>query len=455
MNKNIKVQDYIKSLLFEYSPVIVPGLGAFTTRYKPAQLNEALGRISPPIKALEFNPQVTVNDGLLVSHIARQLKISESVAELEVKWFVNSLFAVVERDGRTTISGLGEFVADKNGRLIFNPIENLNYSTDTYGLEPIALNDDITTAPAAGIGLSGTVEKREIATTDELHSAKLEADSHKTEEKPSTFADVLLAPPPIVKKEEQTGDGNTLFERLSNSNSGSIATGASLGSILAANNSEEEAKEDEKKRKKGGLGIWAWLLPILMLGLFLLLISQLSSNKPWRERKPFSYIFGTSNKENEVLGDNTARQPVVDNTQPEPENLADSAGQAQPQDTVSTTTGTMPSTGQAMSEEVVLGPNQKMIDGLRVTESQAGEYANANQTKAGYYIVVGSWKNKAKAQEVAAQYNGYGYKTHLLETMTGNIRIGIYGPQDIPTIKQEYALIREKYDPNAWVMRFN
>ncbi len=453
MNKSVKIQEHIKTLLFEYSPVIVPGLGAFTTRYKPAQLNEALGKLSPPVKALEFNPQVTVNDGLLVGHVARQLKVKESVAELEIKWFVNSLFAAVEREGKVKVEGLGDFFTDNSGRLLFTPIENLNYSTDTYGLEPVALREEDTVIPAAGVGISGLGEKKDVP-----DSAALLHQETDEQEKVSTFSDVLLSPPPIIKNEERT-DSGTLFERLSKNadNSGrieNISAGSSLNDILAANDSSP-VDEKPKKKQKGALGIWTWLLPLLMLGLFLLLINRLSSEKSWREKKPFSYIFGTNKKMAEQQGQEdmaiTAKEADPNATAAQLDTASTETAAPEQQETT-TPTATNESIPQ---EEVELGPNQKMIDGLRVTESGADEYANGKQTSAGYYIIVGSWKNKDKAREVAKQYQQYGYKTHLLETMTGNLRIGIYGPQDIPTIKQEFARVREKYNPDAWVMKFS
>ncbi len=75
----IEVAKYIHDLLYEYSSVIVPDLGAFSTRNKMANINEDDQTIQPPIKTVIFNEKLTINDGILAGHIAKMESIPPSL----------------------------------------------------------------------------------------------------------------------------------------------------------------------------------------------------------------------------------------------------------------------------------------------------------------------------------------------------------------------------------------
>ena len=61
----IELSQHIEVLLLENDCVIVPGLGGFVAHYTPAiQVEENM--FLPPTRTIGFNPQLKLNDGLLV-----------------------------------------------------------------------------------------------------------------------------------------------------------------------------------------------------------------------------------------------------------------------------------------------------------------------------------------------------------------------------------------------------
>ena len=57
----------ISRLIAQHNCVIIPGVGAFLAHRVPACYNAKERVFMPPHRALVFNPQVTVDDALLLS----------------------------------------------------------------------------------------------------------------------------------------------------------------------------------------------------------------------------------------------------------------------------------------------------------------------------------------------------------------------------------------------------
>ena len=62
----IELARHIEILLLENDCVIVPELGGFIAHYQPAYYAESDNIYFPPMRTIGFNPQLTMNDGLLV-----------------------------------------------------------------------------------------------------------------------------------------------------------------------------------------------------------------------------------------------------------------------------------------------------------------------------------------------------------------------------------------------------
>ena len=62
----IELSKHIEVLLLENDCVIVPGLGGFIAHKRQAAYSIQKGEFMPPLRTIGFNPQLIMNDGLLV-----------------------------------------------------------------------------------------------------------------------------------------------------------------------------------------------------------------------------------------------------------------------------------------------------------------------------------------------------------------------------------------------------
>ena len=62
----IELAQHIEALLLENDCVIVPGFGGFVAHYAPATHVKEENLFLPPTRTIGFNPQLKLNDGVLV-----------------------------------------------------------------------------------------------------------------------------------------------------------------------------------------------------------------------------------------------------------------------------------------------------------------------------------------------------------------------------------------------------
>jgi hypothetical protein len=140
MAKKVNIAHYISTLLYDYSSVVVPGFGAFMTQYVPAKVNTETGVVSPPIKTVQFNEKLNLNDGLLLSHIARHERISDAESEAYLTHFVNNILEQLDNGQTVMLEGIGTITqAPGTNQLTFMPSSDVNFSTDTFGLTSVEL----------------------------------------------------------------------------------------------------------------------------------------------------------------------------------------------------------------------------------------------------------------------------------------------------------------------------
>ena len=137
----MNIGKYIKELLQEHDTVIVPGLGAFVSVYKPAYSDDKTGILNPPSKIVSFNQNIKDNGGLLVDHIASIEHISHRKAAGKLEKICDEILYRLDKGENVTIEDTGTLRYDKNGILCFEPAPSLNFLADAFGLEPVPLND--------------------------------------------------------------------------------------------------------------------------------------------------------------------------------------------------------------------------------------------------------------------------------------------------------------------------
>lgn len=128
---------YIGELLYERELVHVPGLGAFVSKYKPAVIDQIQGQIFPPSKEISFDPNLVMDDGLLLNHIRHKHQLTSSEAQSELEDYINQIKAAIERREIVVFPKLGRLYKDFERKLQFLP-DATNFNTDSYGLPTIA-----------------------------------------------------------------------------------------------------------------------------------------------------------------------------------------------------------------------------------------------------------------------------------------------------------------------------
>ena len=131
----IELAQHIEALLLENDCVIIPGFGGFVAHLTPAVSVEEGNVFIPPIRTIGFNPQLRLNDGLLVQSYMAVYDTDFSDATKIVEEKVAELVALLHNEGRADLQNIGE----------------LRYTIhDTY--EFISYEDRITTPYLYGLG---------------------------------------------------------------------------------------------------------------------------------------------------------------------------------------------------------------------------------------------------------------------------------------------------------------
>ncbi|MGB0930324.1 MAG: SPOR domain-containing protein [Chitinophagales bacterium] len=506
----IEVAKYIHDLLYEYSSVIVPDLGAFSTRNKMAAINEENNTISPPTKTVIFNERLKVNDGVLVGHIAKMESIPPSLVEDALKKFAADTKATLQVGEAVALGSLGTLQYQTNNGIEFYPTAGLNLSLNSFGFDTLDLPTITATTPPSSnenIGAAG------IGGTSELDLPSMsDKDLPEEEEIPTT-----------------------------------IDSKRTVSSVLAENaqNLPPTLPPEERRRSGGG---WFWLLPLLILGLCFMLVMQLSkdedkgnmanNNGTQTEESsglwsipPFSWFAGggdtdkgladngnnngssntdsnnSSNKTNSG-DDNSNTNKGSNNTTGENgssnttdgtietvdsgnknTNGSDSGGNTGSSNSDNSTENTINDTKTGVEgKDVKTSPsttdntdtntdkrttsttdntdtnttnststnftNASALNNVNITEAKAGDYAASNAPK-GYYIIIGAFSSKANANKAIGKLKSKGYEAYALQTTSSKYyRVGIYGTADGKTAKERYNKAREKENAKAWMLKF-
>lgn len=126
-------------LLARHNCVILPSVGAFLTHDVPAYYNSKEQVFMPPHRSLGFNPNVTVDDALLLSEYISDGKTSYEDANKALSHDIASLRRKLESDSICCFGELGTFHMNINGEISFVPGENAVEDPYNFGFEPLAV----------------------------------------------------------------------------------------------------------------------------------------------------------------------------------------------------------------------------------------------------------------------------------------------------------------------------
>ncbi|MBA4745386.1 MAG: HU-CCDC81 and SPOR domain-containing protein [Muricauda sp.] len=134
----MRIDSYIEKLLFDYNCVVVPGFGAFLTQGKSAEIDLATNTLVPPSKTISFNAQLSKNDGLLVSHIAKEKNLGYEEMLREVESIAQEWNNKLVQGDSIELFGIGKLWHNSEQRIQFQPEEKINFLTSSFGLSTFA-----------------------------------------------------------------------------------------------------------------------------------------------------------------------------------------------------------------------------------------------------------------------------------------------------------------------------
>jgi nucleoid DNA-binding protein/cell division septation protein DedD len=132
---NLDITAFIRELLFGHDCVVIPGFGGFIGNYNPARIEKGTGTFYPPVRKISFNRNLDHNDGLLMKKISSVAGMSYGEAGIIVGEFVADICTKLERGEKVVFDKIGTFSTNQEGNIQFEPDSEVNYYSDSYGLE--------------------------------------------------------------------------------------------------------------------------------------------------------------------------------------------------------------------------------------------------------------------------------------------------------------------------------
>lgn len=130
----IELQRHIEILLLKNDCVIVPDFGGFITHAEPARYDAEDKLFLPPFRTLGFNPQLRINDSILVQSYVEAYDLSYPEALRRIEGEVAELKGYLESEGNYMLEDLGELTVNQEGNYEFAPCESGILSPELYGL---------------------------------------------------------------------------------------------------------------------------------------------------------------------------------------------------------------------------------------------------------------------------------------------------------------------------------
>ncbi len=130
----IELERHIEILLLSNDCVIVPQLGGFMTHHIDARYDENDHMFLPPLRTLGFNPQLNINDSLLVQSYIEAYDLSYPEALQRIEDEVNELKRHLREEGSYELNDIGTLSLNEDGNYIFSPCEAGILTPTLYGL---------------------------------------------------------------------------------------------------------------------------------------------------------------------------------------------------------------------------------------------------------------------------------------------------------------------------------
>ncbi len=246
----LNLSNFIHSLLLENETVIIPGFGAFISKYKPAEIRGK--EIIPPSKEISFTTQIKNNDGLLVEIIARKAKISQPNATKRIEKARENILYQLDSGEAVILENIGTLTYDENNEIKFVPVYDENMLIESFGFEKVTTED--------------FVEKKKSAPVEEIQvERQIPVAESELQNKTGNNESTIVIPQVSAEKELVASAQPENEPRVkSESEAGKSPETIKLPYFHTAENDE---LQDERKKVR-----WYWvlliLIPIFIAGYF-------------------------------------------------------------------------------------------------------------------------------------------------------------------------------------------
>ena len=133
----IELERHIEILLLSNDCVIVPEFGGFVTHHIEAYYDESDTMFFPPIRTIGFNPQLRINDSLLVQSYIEAYDISYPDAIKRIEEDVAELKQCIEINGQYIMNNVGVLGINEHGKYYFKACNAGILTPALYGLSSI------------------------------------------------------------------------------------------------------------------------------------------------------------------------------------------------------------------------------------------------------------------------------------------------------------------------------
>jgi len=130
----VSFSEIISQLLIRHNCVIVPDFGGFVARTTVSEIDEIRGIITPPKKAILFNQQLLLSDGLLISEYALTNSLSFTESQSKIDGIVQLWKSELKQGKTISITKVGDLSLNEQGNLCFEQDRFFNLLLNSYGL---------------------------------------------------------------------------------------------------------------------------------------------------------------------------------------------------------------------------------------------------------------------------------------------------------------------------------
>lgn len=135
-----ELSRHIEVLLLKNDCVIVPGLGGFIAHNKAAEFKDSANIFCPPLRTIGFNPQLTINDGLLAQSYMQSYDTDFPDASRKIESVVSQIKDSLYKNGQAELDNIGTLYYTMAGTYGFEPYGNAFFSPSLYGLGSFSIS---------------------------------------------------------------------------------------------------------------------------------------------------------------------------------------------------------------------------------------------------------------------------------------------------------------------------